>query len=66
MWYTQPERMLGLILMTYVLKYGISEAKQLVEHCLTHSAYENIIIKLFKEYEFEETLSLSNYVGFLG
>jgi hypothetical protein len=66
MWFTQPERVLGLVLLVYVLRYGVEDARKLVDQCLTPKTYEKVMMKLLRLYDWEEKLMQSNYVGFLG
>ena len=51
MWYTQPERILGLVLLVYVLRYGAEDARILVDKCLTPKIYEHVMIKLLRLYD---------------
>lgn len=66
MWFTQPERFLGLVLLVYVLRFGVAAARKLVEKCLTPKTYEQVMARLLHLHDWEERLMLSNYVGFLG
>ena len=53
MWFTQPERVLGIVLLVYVLRYGVEDARKLVDQCLTPKVYEKVMMKLLRLYDWE-------------